>query len=72
MSKTSNVLIALAAGAVAGIVAGILFAPDRGSETRRKISDSTKDLLDKTKARADKFKSKFSRAENGVAEETYS
>jgi gas vesicle protein len=31
-------------GAVAGAVAGVLFAPEKGTETRKKISDKTKNL----------------------------
>lgn len=38
MSKTSNTLIAFLAGATAGAVLGVLYAPDKGSETREKLS----------------------------------
>lgn len=34
-------------GLTAGIVVGILFAPDKGSVTREKIADKASDLKDK-------------------------
>jgi len=34
----------LLVGFAAGIVVGMLFAPDKGSETRRKISEKSNDL----------------------------
>jgi gas vesicle protein len=33
-------------GAAAGAIAGILLAPDKGSETRRKFSQKAKELKD--------------------------
>ena len=42
MNNTSKILAALAIGVAAGAVIGILFAPDKGSETRKKISDQGK------------------------------
>ncbi len=36
-----------------GIAIGILVAPDKGSETRKKISDNLDDLKDKAKSRMD-------------------
>ncbi|HEX6192866.1 MAG TPA: YtxH domain-containing protein [Chitinophagaceae bacterium] len=34
-------------GFTAGVLAGILFAPDKGSATRQKIADAGNDLKDK-------------------------
>jgi gas vesicle protein len=34
-------------GFTAGIIVGVLFAPDKGSATRRKIADTGSDLKDK-------------------------
>jgi gas vesicle protein len=78
MSDNAKVVAALLAGLAAGAALGILFAPEKGSETRGKLNDSLKDLGDAIKDRtneqlnnisevADKFvetvKSKISKAE---------
>ena len=39
-SDTGSILLALLTGAVVGAGAGILYAPDKGTNTRRKIKDS--------------------------------
>lgn len=49
MSNSSKVLGALLIGAAAGAVIGILFAPDKGDETRRKWMDSANELADDLK-----------------------
>ena len=59
--STSKVLLSLLAGAVAGAAIGILFAPDKGSETRRKISEESNDL-------ANNLKSKFNDLVDGAKE----
>lgn len=43
MSST-KVVLGIIAGASLGAIAGILFAPDKGSATRKKIIDQTNDL----------------------------
>ena len=48
MSKTKT-LLGFAAGAAIGALAGILLAPEKGSDTRKKISNKTSDLADAVK-----------------------
>jgi len=38
-SDTGNIMLAILAGAAVGAGVGILFAPDKGSNTRKKIKD---------------------------------
>lgn len=57
MSNNSKVLSALLIGAAAGAVLGILFAPDKGDETRQRISDSANDLADSLKEKLAEGKS---------------
>lgn len=70
MKADSKVLLGLLAGAAIGAIAGILFAPDKGSETRNKISKSTSDLGDKLKHTFNDFvdtvKDKYTQAKHEV------
>jgi gas vesicle protein len=52
MKNSSKSIIALFAGLAAGVALGILFAPEKGSETRDKLADSLKDLGDSLKEKA--------------------
>ncbi len=49
MKNTSKMLIALGTGLAIGGVIGVLYAPDKGSETRRKFSEQGKKLTSKVK-----------------------
>ena len=39
MSKTANAILGLAVGTALGVGLGILFAPDKGKNTRKNIKD---------------------------------
>ncbi len=52
MNDQSKVIVALLAGLAAGAALGILFAPERGSETRDKLNDALNNLGDAIKDRA--------------------
>jgi gas vesicle protein len=59
MNTSGKILAAVAAGIAAGAVLGILFAPDKGSETRRKINEKGKKFTDDVKDKFSKGKEKF-------------
>ena len=46
MNDNSKVVVALLAGLAAGAALGILFAPEKGNETRDKLTESLKNLGD--------------------------
>lgn len=52
MNDNSKTVVALIAGLAAGAALGLLFAPDKGDETRDKVSQSLKELTDTIKDRA--------------------
>jgi len=49
MNDNTKVVVALLAGLAAGAALGILFAPEKGTETRDKLTESLKKLGDSIK-----------------------
>jgi len=66
MNNTTKILVAFAAGALAGAALGILFAPDKGSETRKKIGEEGKKIADSMKNKFLAGKEKFDNLKEGV------
>ncbi|OQP66772.1 YtxH domain-containing protein [Niastella populi] len=59
MNNGSKVLTALIAGAAVGAILGVLFAPDKGSETRKKINEEGKKMSDALKDKYNQMKEKM-------------
>ena len=56
MNDSLKTLLAFIGGAAAGLAVGILIAPDKGSETRRKLLSRAKDLTsDLSEAAKEKY-----------------
>lgn len=66
MNTSAKILAAVAAGIAAGAILGILFAPDKGTETRRKINDEGKKIADGMKGTFMKGKDKFNEMKDGI------
>ena len=66
MNTSGKILAAVAAGIAAGAILGILFAPDKGSETRRKINEQGKKLADDVKDKYNKGREKFSQFKEDI------
>lgn len=71
MSQSNgNTIVAILAGVALGATAGILFAPDKGTNTRKKIKSDFDDAKDKFSKEVDsakkKFKGKYSTTKHDV------
>ncbi len=51
--KTNNSILGVLGGIGIGVALGVLFAPDKGTETRRKIGKKSTDLSDEIKLKFD-------------------
>jgi len=57
--STGKVVLGTMAGLAIGAIAGILFAPEKGSTTRKQIMDKSDDYVDKLKSKFGEFRDSF-------------
>lgn len=50
--KNSNVVLGILAGAAVGALLGVLYAPDKGTNTRKKLRSKGVDVVEDLKAKA--------------------
>jgi gas vesicle protein len=62
--NSSKILLGFIAGAAVGGLLGVLFAPDKGEETRRRIAERGADLGDAVK---DKFNDMVDGVRDGIS-----
>ena len=54
--KNSNAVMSIVAGAAAGALLGVLFAPDKGANTRGRLTRKGEDLVGELKGKVDYYK----------------
>jgi gas vesicle protein len=64
--KTSNVVLGVVGGLAVGAILGVLFAPDKGTNTRKKIIDRTKKAKDDLKDGFDEYLDTLSEKYNSL------
>lgn len=62
MTNNSKILLSLLAGAAAGAALSLLFAPEKGKDTRKKIKDAAQDINDKILKKAEELVDKAEEA----------
>jgi gas vesicle protein len=67
--STGKVLLGVMAGIAAGATLGILFAPDKGSSTRKKISKKGDEYADELKEKFNEFSDSMSKKYESVKEQ---
>lgn len=69
---TGKILLGVLAGAAVGATLGILFAPAKGSDTRKKIAKKSEDYKDAVKEKFNEFvdnvSEKYENAKEGISD----
>ncbi len=68
-SDSGSVLLALLVGAAIGAGAGILYAPDEGSKTRKKLKEKAQDASDEVVSRVNQAQEELSKSAQQQKEE---
>ena len=66
MESSSKVLLGVLGGVAAGAILGILFAPDKGVNTRKKLIDQGKDYSDNLKGKLEGLKKEVNEGYNSL------
>jgi gas vesicle protein len=69
--NSGKILTALVVGAAVGAVLGVLFAPDKGSETRKKINDEGKKMSDAIRNKFNEMKEKMNAVKDDLEKEDF-
>ncbi len=67
--NAGKLLLGVLAGVAAGALLGVLFAPDKGSETRKKITKKGEDYADSLKDKFNEFVGVISEKFDKITEE---
>jgi Gas vesicle protein len=67
--STGKIVLGVLAGVAVGALIGVLFAPDKGCETRRKISKKSHDVAEDIKERFSKIVDDLAGKHGGGTEE---
>ena len=67
--SNSKTVLGFLAGAAVGSILGILFAPDKGTEIRKKITETGTDVTDSLKAKFGEFVDGIKDTYQGVKED---
>lgn len=59
MESTGKIIAAFLAGAAAGASLGLLLAPDKGEDTRKKVKETLDEWSEKASQQYDEYKTKF-------------
>ena len=66
--ETGKIVLGTLAGIAIGAVVGVLMAPDKGSETRKKISQKGSGYADGLKTKYEGLKDKYNELVDGVTD----
>ncbi|MCF4101815.1 YtxH domain-containing protein [Gillisia sp. M10.2A] len=68
--KVGKLLVGLVSGAAAGAALGILFAPKKGKDTRKQITDTSEDYIQGAKGKFNEFADNLSHKVEAVKAKT--